>query len=88
MPGEKTSNHHQIGTWVGLRTDEDVMAKGKLLPLLGIKHQLFNSPILLLTYTFILLQQDILEGRKSAKPPHRLPESIQKELDKRSIGNR
>ncbi|XP_023713888.1 kinesin-like protein KIF12 isoform X3 [Cryptotermes secundus] len=32
-------------------------------------------------------KQDILEGRKSAKPPHRLPESIQKELDKRSIGN-
>jgi hypothetical protein len=36
----------------------------------------------------LLLQQEILEGRKSAKPPHRLPESIQKELDKRSIGNR
>ncbi|XP_021914834.1 kinesin-like protein KIF12 isoform X2 [Zootermopsis nevadensis] len=33
-------------------------------------------------------KQDIMEGRKSAKPPHRLPDSIQKELDKRSIGNR
>ncbi|XP_052119622.1 uncharacterized protein LOC127748788 [Frankliniella occidentalis] len=29
---------------------------------------------------------EILEGRHSAKPPHRLPDSIQKELDKRRIG--
>ncbi|KAJ1531608.1 hypothetical protein ONE63_000280 [Megalurothrips usitatus] len=29
---------------------------------------------------------EILEGRQSAKPPHRLPDSIQKELDKRRIG--
>jgi hypothetical protein len=36
----------------------------------------------------LLLQQEIIEGRKSSKPPHRLPESIQKELDKRSIGDR
>ncbi|PSN36696.1 hypothetical protein C0J52_25178 [Blattella germanica] len=31
--------------------------------------------------------QDIMEGRKSAKGNHQLPEAIQKELDKRSIGN-
>ncbi|GLH09496.1 Kinesin-like protein [Gryllus bimaculatus] len=31
-------------------------------------------------------KQDILEGRKSARPPHRLPDSIQKELERRRIG--
>ncbi|XP_067010518.2 kinesin-like protein KIF12 [Anabrus simplex] len=31
-------------------------------------------------------KNEILEGRKSAKPPHRLPDSIQKEMDRRGIG--
>ena len=51
---------------------------------------LFNQPPLLCFCHMhvLLLQQEIIEGRKSSKPPHRLPESIQKELDKRSIGDR
>ncbi|XP_063225816.1 kinesin-like protein KIF12 isoform X2 [Bacillus rossius redtenbacheri] len=31
-------------------------------------------------------KQDILEGRLSTKPPHRLPDSINKEIEKRGIG--
>ncbi|XP_059484569.1 kinesin-like protein KIF12 isoform X2 [Neocloeon triangulifer] len=31
-------------------------------------------------------KQDIISERNSSKPPHRLPDSIQKELDKRRIG--
>ncbi|CAB3378803.1 Hypothetical predicted protein [Cloeon dipterum] len=31
-------------------------------------------------------KEDIISERKSGKPPHRLPDSIQKELDKRRIG--
>jgi len=79
---------HWTEAWLGSWTDLHLMVRIESHPC-----QEWNTNhwfcLLYVSHVYVLLlQQDILEGRKSAKPPHRLPESIQKELDKRSIGNR